>query len=166
MLNGKYNYYIRRPLEHNLQDLCKLMIQLFAAEKLLEMALSAIVGNAATEGSTKLWQTIFNRLRQNQPEIEAEIVELEQNPTQENLKPLEPFLQVEMHKDKLFAEEISKLAREIAKANSNSGDNITTGDINAETGGLAAAKIDNISGSGNRFGGSDTNNTTFNVGKD
>ena len=49
---------------------------------------------------------------------------------------------------------------------SNSGDNITTGDINAETGGFAAAKIDNISGSGNRFGGSDTSNTTFNVGKD
>ena len=132
-------------------------IELLATEKLLEMALSAIVGNAATEGTTRLWQTIKNRLLQNQP-IEAEIVELEQNPSQENLKPLEPFLQVEMHKDKLFAEEISKLAREIAEANS--GDNITTGEIKAETGGVAAAKID---APGSRFGGSDTN---INVGKD
>ena len=133
-------------------------IAIFTAEKLLEMALGAIVGNAATEGSTKLWQTIKNRLRQNQP-IEAEIVELEQHPSRENLKPLEPFLQVEMYKDKRFAEEISELAREIARANSNSGDNITTGEIKAETGGVAAAKID---APGSRFGGSDTN---LDVGK-
>ncbi len=133
-------------------------IELFTAEKLLEMALGAIVGGATTEGVTRLWQTIKNRLRKNQPVIEAEIVELEQNPTQENLKPLEPFLQVEMHKDRLFAEEISKLAKEIAKASS--GDTITTGEIKAETGGVAAAKID---APGSRFGGSDTN---INVGKD
>ncbi|MGB5633475.1 MAG: hypothetical protein WBM44_29230 [Waterburya sp.] len=134
------------------------MIELFTAAKLLEIALSAVVGKAATEGATRLWQTIKNRLLQNQPVIEAEIVELEQNPTQENLKPLEPFLQVEMHKDKLFAEEISKLAREIAQASG--GDKIATGEIKAETGGVAAAKID---APGSRFGGSDTN---FNVGKD
>ena len=132
-------------------------IELLAAGKLLDMALGGIVGNAATEGATRLWQTIRNRLLQNQP-IEAEIVELEQNPSQENLKPLEPFLQVEMHKHRLFAEEISKLAREIAKANS--GDDITVGEIKAETGGVAAAKID---APGSRFGGSDTN---INVGKD
>lgn len=134
------------------------MIELFTAAKLLEIALSAVVGKAATEGATRLWQTIKNRLLQNQPVIEAEIVELEQNPTQENLKPLEPFLQVEMHKDKLFAEEISKLAREIAQASG--GDKIATGEIKAETGGVAAAKID---APDSRFGGSDTN---FNVGKD
>ncbi len=132
-------------------------IELFTAEKLLEMALGGIAGNAASEGVKRLWQTIKNRLLKNQP-IEAEIVELEQNPTQDNLKPLEAFLKVEMHKDKLFAEEISKLAQEIAKANS--GDNITVGEIKAETGGVAAAKID---APGSRFGGSDTN---INVGKD
>ncbi len=114
-------------------------LELLAAGKLLEMALGGIVGDAASEGAQRLWQMIKNRLLQNQP-IEAEIVELEQNPTQENLKLLESFLQVEMHKDKIFAEEISKLAREIAKANS--GDNFTDTKIKAETGGVAAAKID------------------------
>ena len=63
-----------------------------------------------------------------------------------------------MYKDKLFAEEISKLAQEIAQAKS--GDTITTGEIKAETGGVAAAKID---APGGRFGGSDTH---INVGKD
>ena len=87
-------------------------IELLAAGKLLDMALGGIVGDAASDGVKLLWQTIKNRLLKNQP-IEAEIVELEQNPTQENLKLLEPFLQVEMHKDKLFAQEISKLAKEI-----------------------------------------------------
>ncbi|MDJ0577827.1 MAG: hypothetical protein QNJ65_22030 [Xenococcaceae cyanobacterium MO_234.B1] len=128
-------------------------IELLTAEKLLEMALGAIVGGATTEGVTKLWQMIKNRLLKNQP-IEAEIVELEQNPTQENLKPLEPFLQVEMYKDKLFAEEISKLAQEIAKAKSGDNiDNITVQEIKAETGGVAAAKID---APGSRLGGEDT----------
>ncbi len=132
-------------------------IELLAAGKLLDMALGGIVGDAASDGVKLLWQTIKNRLLKNQP-IEAEIVEVEQNPTQENLKLLEPFLQFEMHKDKLFAEEISKLAQEIAKANS--GDNITVREIKAETGGVAAAKID---APGSRFGGSDTH---INVGKD
>ncbi|VEP16336.1 conserved hypothetical protein [Hyella patelloides LEGE 07179] len=94
-------------------------LELLAAEKLLEMALSAIVGDAASEGAKLLWQKIKDRLLQNhQPVIEAEIVELEQNQnlTQENLKPLKPFLEVEMLKDRLFAEEISKLGREIANA--------------------------------------------------
>ena len=133
-------------------------LELLAAGKLLDMALGAIVGDAASEGTKLLWRTIKNRLLKNQPVIEAEIVELEQSPTQENLKPLEPFLQVEMHKDKLFAEEISKLAQEIAKTNS--GDTITTGEIKAETGGVAAAKIE---APNSRFGGLDTN---IHVGKD
>lgn len=135
-----------------------MIIELFTAEKLLEMALGAIVGGATTEGGIRLWQAIKNRLLKNQPVIEAEIVELEQHPTRENLKPLEPFLHVEMHKDKLFAEEISKLAQEIAKANS--GDNITTGEIKAETGGVAAVKID---APGGRIGGKDTH---LHLGKD
>ncbi len=126
-------------------------IELLTAEKLLEMALGGIAGNAASEGVIRLWQTIKNRLRKNQPVIEAEIVELEQNPSQEKLKSLEPFLQVEMYKDKLFAEEISKLAQEINKAKS--GDNITVQEIKAETGGVAAAKID---APGSRIGGKDT----------
>ena len=133
-------------------------LELLAAGKLLEMALGGIVGDAASEGAKLLWRTIKNRLVQNQPVIEAEIVELEQNPTQEKLKPLEPFLQVEMHKDKLFAEEISKLAKEIAEKNV--GDTITVRELKAETGGVAAAKID---APNSRFGGSDTNIT---LGKD
>ena len=127
------------------------------AGKLLDMAFGGIVGDAASEGAKLLWRTIKNRLLQNQP-IEAEIVDLEQNPTQEKLKFVEPFLQVEMHKDKLFAEEISKLAREIA--NASAGDTITTGEIKAESGGVAAAQIN---APNSRFGGSDTN---INVGKD
>lgn len=133
-------------------------IELFTAEKLLEMALGAVVGDA-TSGLTKsLWTRISDRLRKNQPVIEAEIVELEQNPTREKLKQLEPFLQVEMHKDRLFAEEITKLAREIAKAKG--GDKIAVREMKAETGGVAAGKIDEP---GSRFGGSDTN---INLGKD
>ncbi len=125
-------------------------LELLAAGKLLEIALNAIVGDAASEGAKLLWQKIKNRLQTNQP-IEAEIVELEQNPTQENLKQLEPFLHVEMRSDPKFAEEISKLGREIAQASG--GDNITTGDIKAETGGVAAGKID---APGSQFGGSYT----------
>ena len=131
-------------------------IELLAAEKLLEMAFAGIVGNTATEAVKLLWQKIKERLLQHQP-IEAEIVELEQNPTQENLKPLEAFLQVEMHKDKLFAEEISNLAREIAKS---TGDTITTGDIKAKTGGVGAGQINAPNA---RIGGSDN---IFNLGKD
>lgn len=138
-------------------------LELLAAGKLLEIALEAIVGDAASEGAKGLWQTIRSRLVQHQPTIEAEIVELEENPIPQNLQPLEAFLQVEMHKDKAFAEAISKLGQEIA--NANQGSSITTRDIKAETGGVAAAKIENAPNS--RFGGSDTNNTTnINVGKD
>ncbi len=133
-------------------------LEIIAAGTLLDMALGGIVGDAASEGAKRLWQTIRNRLLQNQPVIEGEIVELEQNPTQENLQPLEAFLQVEMHKDRAFAEAISKLGQKIA--NVNKGNNIMTGDIKAETGGVAAANID---APGSRFGGSDTN---INVGKD
>ena len=133
-------------------------LELIAAGKLLDMALGGIVGNAATEGAKLLWRTIRNRLVQNQPTIEAEIIELEQNPIPENLQPLEAFLQVEMHKDQTFAEAISKLGQEIA--NASSGDNITVTEIKAEGNAVAAAKID---APGGRIGGSDTN---INVGKD
>ncbi len=126
-------------------------LELLAAGTVLEMALGGIVGNAASEGTKRLWRTIKNRLLQNQP-IEAEIVELEQNPTQEKLKPLEPFLQVEMYKDKLFAEEISKLAKEIAKTKG--GDTITVREIKAEGNAVAAGKI---YAPNSRIGGSDTN---------
>lgn len=114
-------------------------IELFAAEKLLEMAFAGIVGNTATDAVKLLWQKIKERLLKNQP-IEAEIVELEQNPTQENLKPLEAFLQVEMHKDQLFAEEISKLAREIA--NASSGDTIEIKDFTAKDNSVVMGKAE------------------------
>lgn len=129
--------------------------ELLAAASLLDMALGGIVGDAASEGAKLLWQKIRNRLVQNQPTIEGEIVELEQNPIPENLQPLEPFLQVEMQKDRTFAEAISKLGQEIAKTG---GDNITVREIKAEGNAVAAAKID---APNSRFGGSD-----INVGKD
>jgi hypothetical protein len=123
-------------------------LELFTAGKLLGMALSAIVGDAASGGVNLLWQQIRTRLLQNQPAIEAEIVELEQNPTQKNLKPLEAFLQVEMHKDKLFAEEISKLAREIATQNSGDTIEIKNNEFkdNAISIGKAEAQTQNIGG--------------------
>lgn len=128
-------------------------MELLAAGKLLEIALGAIVGDAASEGAKLLWQKIKDRLLQNhQTVIEAEIVELEQNPTQEKLKQLESPLDDEMQNDRQFAEEISKLGREIARANS--GDNITVGEIKAEGSAVAAGKID---APNSRFGGSDTN---------
>ena len=132
-------------------------LEIIAAGTLLDMALGGIVGDAASEGAKRLWQMIRNRLVQNQP-IEAEIVELEQNPTQENLELVEAFLKLEMRRDRAFAEAISKLGQEIA--NSNQNNSITTGDIKAETGGVAAAEIN---APNSRFGGSDTN---INVGKD
>jgi len=123
-------------------------LELFTAGKLLGMALSAIVGDAASGGVNLLWQQIRTRLLQNQPAIEAEIVELEQNPTQKNLKPLEAFLQVEMHKDKLFAEEISKLARKIATQNSGDTIEIKNNEFkdNAISIGKAEAQTQNIGG--------------------
>ena len=130
---------------------------MLAAGKILDIALSTLVKDATSGGAKSLWQTIKNRLLKNQPTIEAEIVELEQNPTPENLKPLEPFLQVEMHKDKVFAEAMSKLGQEIAQAK---GENITVTEIKAEGNAVAAAKID---APNSRFGGSDT---ILNVGKD
>jgi hypothetical protein len=126
-------------------------IELFTAEKLLEMALSSIVGNAASGLTNSLWTKIRDRLRKNQPVIEAEIVELEQNPTQENLKPLEPFLQVEMRKDRLFAEEISKLAKEIA--NASSGDTIEIKEFEAKDNAVVVGKAE---GSQQFFGGTHT----------
>ncbi|MDJ0594833.1 MAG: hypothetical protein QNJ72_33460 [Pleurocapsa sp. MO_226.B13] len=123
-------------------------LELLAAGKLLDIAFSAIIGDAASEGGKLLWRKIKDRLGQNQPVIEAKIVELEQNPTQENLKPLEPFLQVEMHKDKLFAEEISKLGREIA--NASSGDTIEMKDMIAKDN---AAVVGKAEGTQQFFGG-------------
>ncbi|MEM7592585.1 MAG: hypothetical protein AAF383_13865 [Cyanobacteria bacterium P01_A01_bin.83] len=101
--------------------------------------------------SKRLWQTIKNRLLQNQP-IEAEIVELEQNPTEENLKPLEAFLQVEMHKDKGFAEAICKLGREIAEAKN--GDNIKIKNFTAQDNAVVIGKAE---GQTQYFGGTHLN---------
>ena len=112
---------------------------LLAAGKLLEMALSAIVGDAASGSAKLLWQKIKNRLQKNQP-IEAEIVELEENPTQENLKQLEPFLHVEMRNDPKFAEEISKLGREIA--NGSSGDTIEMKEFEAKDNAVVVGKAE------------------------
>lgn len=131
----------------------------FTAATLLNMALGGIAGNAASDGvrnlSIKLWQIIKNHLLQNQP-IEAEIVELEQNPSENNLKPLEAFLQVEMHKDKEFAEAISKLGREIAKAK-----NEDTIEINNFTVQDNAVVIGKAEGQKQYFGG-----THLDLGKD
>ena len=128
-----------------------MIIELFTAEKLLEMALGGIVGDAASEGAKVLWQKIKNRLLKNQPVIEAEIVELEQNPSRENLKVLKSFLEVEMHKDRLFAEEISKLAKEIA--NASSGDTIEIKEFEAKDN---AAVIGKAEGNQQFFGGTHT----------
>ena len=123
-------------------------LELIAAGTLLDMALGGIVGDAASEGAKLLWRTIRNRLVQNQPAIEGEIIELEQNPIQENLQPLEAFLQVEMHKDRAFAEAISKLGQEIAQANS--GDTIEIKDFEAKDN---AAVIGKAEGNQQFFGG-------------
>jgi phenylalanyl-tRNA synthetase alpha subunit len=123
-------------------------LELFTAGKLLEMALSAIVGNAASGGVNLLWQQIRTRLLKNKPVIEAEIVKLEQNPTQENLKSLKAFLQDEIDKDNKFAEEISKLAREIATQNSGHTIEIKNNEFkdNAISIGKAEAETQNIGG--------------------
>ncbi|MDJ0902442.1 MAG: hypothetical protein QNJ55_26925 [Xenococcus sp. MO_188.B8] len=135
--------------------------ELLTAQALLNIALGGIVGNAASDGVRKLgkqlWQRIRNRLLQNQPTIEAEIVNFEQSPIAENTKLLEDFLQVEMHKDKEFAEAISNLGREISHAN---GGSITNKNIKAEGNAVAAAMID---APNSRIGGSDNH---YHLGKE
>ena len=126
-------------------------MELLTAGEILNKALGGIVAVAAGGGAKVLWQKIKNRLQKDKS-IEAEIVELEQNPTQENLKPLEPFLHVEMHKDKLFAEEISKLAREIAHAST--GDTSEIKEFTAKDNAVVAGKID---APNSRIGGVDIN---------
>ena len=104
-------------------------MELLTAAEILNKALGGIVAVTAGGGAKVLWQKIKNRLQKDNS-LEPTIAELEQNPTQENLKLLEAFLQVEMHRDKIFAEEISKLAREIAQANS--GDTIEQKEFEAK----------------------------------
>ncbi len=112
-------------------------MELLTAGELLNKALGGIVAVAAGSGAKLLWQKIKNRLLQNQP-LEAKILELEQNPTKEKLKLLEPFLHVEMHQDPQFAEEIRKLARKI----SNSGDRIEMKDFETKDNSVAIGKAE------------------------
>ena len=129
-----------------------------SAATLLSMALGGIVGNAASDGvrnlpnlSKRLWLIIKNRLLKNQP-IEAEIVKLEQNPSENNLKPIEAFLQVEMHKDKIFAEAICKLGREIAEAQN--GDSIQIDNFTVQDNAVVIGKAE---GQTQYFGGTHIN---------
>ena len=129
-----------------------------SAATLLSMALGGIVGNAASDGvrnlpnlSKRLWLIIKNRLLKNQP-IEAEIVKLEQNPSENNLKPIEAFLQVEMHKDKEFAEAICKLGREIAEAQN--GDSIQIDNFTVQDNAVVIGKAE---GQTQYFGGTHIN---------
>ena len=105
-------------------------LELLAAGTLLDMALGGIVGDVASEGAKKLWKTIRSRLVQNQPTIEAEIVEIEQNHTQEKRELIKAYLKAEMLRDNAFAEAISKLGHEIA--NTVKGDTIEQKDFEAE----------------------------------
>ncbi|MEM9276896.1 MAG: hypothetical protein AAGA80_28760 [Cyanobacteria bacterium P01_F01_bin.143] len=116
-------------------------MELLTAGELLNKALGGIVAAGAGGGAKVLWQRMRDRLSQNQS-LEAEILELEQNPTQENLKPLEPFLHVAMHQDPEFAKEIRKLAREIA----DSGDKIEMKNFETKDNSVAIGKAE-----GNQF---------------
>lgn len=90
-------------------------IEVFTAEKLLEWSFGAIVGKLTEGAIAALWGAIRQRLQQ-EPIAEAEIVEVEQNYSQESLKKLIPFLQVEMLKDPQFNQNLQQLAQEVAKS--------------------------------------------------
>ena len=119
-------------------------LNLLDSLSLLNMALAGIVGNASSDVTKQLgkqlWQKIKDRLIKNQPTLEENIVQFENNPSQENLKVLEAYLQVEMHQDRQFAEEISKLGKNIDKANIYRDINVKN--IKAEDNAVSAFKIE------------------------
>lgn len=86
--------------------------------KILELAVGEFIKTGvgkltegAIEKSGQLWGKIKNRL-QGEPVVEAAIVEVEAG-SQEAVKQIEPFLQVAMVKDPIFAEEIQNIAQQI-----------------------------------------------------
>lgn len=114
-------------------------MELLTAGELLNKALGGIVAAGAGGGAKVLWQRIKDRLSQNKS-LEAEILELEQHPNQENLKPLETPLQEEMDQNQQFAKEIRKLAREIV--NMNSGDKNEMKDFETKDNSVAINKAE------------------------
>ncbi len=104
----------------------------FTAAKILELAFGAIIKTGVgklTEGAIakgkELWQKIKQRF-QGEPAIEAALLEVETNQSKEVLlQQVVPFLQVEMLKDKQFAQEIQQLAQQIVNINQSTNQNQT-----------------------------------------
>ncbi len=101
----------------------------WTAAEILKLVFEAVIETGAlklTESAIakarELWEMIRHRL-QGDERVQTALVEVEQNNSREHLKQIEPFLQVEMYRDRQFAETIKVLAEEIKASGSQ--DNIT-----------------------------------------
>ncbi|NET53826.1 MAG: hypothetical protein F6K09_35880, partial [Merismopedia sp. SIO2A8] len=119
--------------------------ELFAAEKIAELAFGAVIETGTSELVKKLWGKIRNKLR-GEPVAEAALVEIEQNHSKEQLAKIVPFLQVEMLKDQQFAQEMQALANEI---NTGSQENITQQDFEArDNAGVVGKQVGTVNKAG------------------
>ncbi|NET04581.1 MAG: hypothetical protein F6K16_07565 [Symploca sp. SIO2B6] len=120
-------------------------LELFAAEKIAELAFGAVIETGTSELVKKLWGKIRNKLR-GEPVAEAALVEIEQNHSKEQLAKIVPFLQVEMLKDQQFAQEMQALANEI---NTGSQENITQQDFEArDNAGVVGKQVGTVNKAG------------------
>jgi hypothetical protein len=118
-----------------------MVLEVFTAAKILEIALTAVIETGSgkfTEGAIakakELWQKIGDRLK-SEPTAEAALVKVESEQSKDDLEQVVPFLQVEMIKDKQFAEELQNLAQQFKQLNiSNTQDNSSQTQIIGGTG--------------------------------
>ncbi len=118
-----------------------MVFEVFTAAKILEIALTAVIETGAgkfTEGAItkakELWQKIRDRLK-SEPTAKAALVKIESEQSKDDLEQVLPFLQVEMIKDKQFAEELQTLAQQFKQLNiSNTQDNSSQTQIIGGTG--------------------------------
>ncbi len=96
-----------------------MVAEVFAAEKIAELALGALVGTSVgklTEGglakSLALWGKIKQRFS-GQPEAATVLAAVEANPSPAAVSQVTPLLQTEMSADPGFAQELQGLARQV-----------------------------------------------------
>lgn len=118
-----------------------MVLEVFTAAKILEIAFTAVIETSAgnlTGGAIakakQLWQKIGDRLK-GEPTAEAALVKVESEQSKDDLELVVPFLQVEMIKDKQFAQELQTLAQQFNQLNiSNTQDNSSQTQIIGGTG--------------------------------
>ncbi|MFB8792019.1 MAG: hypothetical protein U7123_25025 [Potamolinea sp.] len=96
----------------------------WTAAEILKLVFEAVIETGAlklTESAIakarQLWEMIRHRL-QGDERVQTALVEIDQHRSWEHLKEIELFLQVEMYRDRQFAETIKTLAEEIKASDS------------------------------------------------